>query len=44
MRRLLLAAAALACLGAVGVMVGHSFIAPTYADQTGDGGGNSGGN
>jgi hypothetical protein len=42
MRRLLLAAPVVAYLGAVVAMVGDSFIAPAYADQTG--GGSSGGN
>jgi hypothetical protein len=38
MRRLLLAAV-LACLGTVGAMVGYSLVAPVYAEQTGNGGG-----
>jgi hypothetical protein len=42
MRRLLLAAPVVAYPDTAGAMVGHSFIAPAYADQTGDGGGGGG--
>jgi hypothetical protein len=40
MRRLLLAFAVLASLGAVSALAGHSPAAPAYAEPTGDGGGN----
>ena len=39
MRRLLPATAVLACFGTVGAMVGYSLVAPVYAEQTGNGGG-----
>jgi hypothetical protein len=39
MRRVLLAVLVLASLGTISALTGHSPVAPAYADQTSNGGG-----